>query len=173
MDSKVWKSKIDAAAPIGANDDDYITSIQQFYDRVYAPLPSPKLVKDADVRSFLSSATFPPGIDKEALATILLDAFDATSGETAAAKEARQITFTPSSDIQPSMGVDEVYVRKEDEYIPTEPVGVPLPEGGYAPIEQQETPRHPGTRDYKTTSWTSTLPYDVCESGTECTENVL
>jgi hypothetical protein len=171
--SSVWRSKIDAGAPLGSNDDDYLLVIQQFYDRVYAPLPTPKTVKDSDIESFLTSASLPGGVDKNALRKILGDGFRATSGDTAAARELKGINFTPSAAIQPAMGVDEVRVRKEEEYTPADLHGMPLPEGRYAPIEQQETPRHAGYRDYRTTSWTGTSPYDVCESGDKpCTENV-
>ena len=174
LESAVWRSKIDASSPIGANDEDYIRAIQQFYDTVYAPLPVPKTLKESDIDSFLASAKLPPGIDKASLHTILADAFRATSGLTAAAKELKQIQFQPSSNIEPSMGVDEVFVRTEDEYTPAEKKGMPLPEGDYEPIAQQAVPRHHGSRDYNTTSWRSTMPYDVCESGdAACTENVL
>ena len=31
-----WLSKIDAQAPIGGNDDDYLVVLQKFYDEVYS-----------------------------------------------------------------------------------------------------------------------------------------
>lgn len=169
LESAVWRSKVDASSPIGANDEDYIRAMQQFYDTVYAPLPAPKTLKESDVDSFLATATLPAGVDKPSLHTILSDAFRATSGLTAAAKEKKQMQFQPSSAIEPEMGVDQVFARTEDQYIPADPSGMPTPEGSYQPIAQQAAPRRPGSRDYNTSSWRGTRPYDVCP----CAENVL
>ena len=40
LEDAAWRSKIDAQAPIGASDDDYIAALQKFYDTVYFPLRS-------------------------------------------------------------------------------------------------------------------------------------
>jgi hypothetical protein len=174
LESAVWRSKIDASSPIGGNDEDYVRVLQQFYDTVYAPLPTPKTLKESAIDAFLASAALPAGVDKASLHTIISDAFRATSDVSAAARELKQIQFQPSSDIEPEMGVDQVFNRTEDKYTPAEQKGMPLPEGEYQPIAQQAVPRHAGSRDYKTTSWRGTRPYDVCESGDRaCTENVL
>lgn len=172
--NSVWRSKVQSGAPLESSTDDYILIITKFYDEVYAPKPTPKIVKDSEIEDFLTKTMLPGGVDKNALRKILGDGFRATSGETKAARELRGINFTPSSDIQPEMGVDEVFVRKEDTYNPADPRAGRLPEGEYAPVEQQEVPRRTGERDYRTTSWTIVRPYDVCESGDNaCAENVL
>ena len=50
----VWKSKIDAQAPIGANDADYIKAVQMFYDTVYSPATTKPTT--ADIEKFLNSS---------------------------------------------------------------------------------------------------------------------
>jgi hypothetical protein len=172
--NSVWRSKVESGAPLESSTDDYIMIIQRFYDEVYAPMPTPKVVKDSDIQTFVETTSLPGGVEKNSLRKILGDGFHAASGDTAAARELKGINFTPSENIQPEMGVDEVFVRKEEGYVPVDPRGTPLSEGDYAPLVQQEVPRHAGYRDYRTTSWTSTKPYDICESGDKaCTENVL
>lgn len=64
-----WLSKIDAEAPIGGNDDDYLTVLQQFYDDIYKPARTANptvFIKDTQVKQFADSVTR-PGIDKEAI----------------------------------------------------------------------------------------------------------
>lgn len=169
-----WRSKIDAHAPLGASDEDYIAVLQSFYDKVYKPSPTKPTVKD--IEAFLAGPdVVGKPIDTGAIRMILASAFHIESGITAAAKEEQQVKFKPSEALEPSNGRDEVYIRTENEYRPSDTrIGL-LPEGQYAPVPQQLKPRRPGERDYNTTSWTPQLFYDVCvETKTPgCEENVL
>jgi len=171
----MWKSKVDSQVPIGANDDDYIKAIRAFYDKVYDP--SPTKPTTANIESFLKSpdvAGLP--IDTNALRMIIADGFHIQPSETAAAREKRQTKFTPTKNLQPSMGRDEVYDRTELDYNPADPrADGPVPEGHYAPLKQQGRPRRLGEANYETVGKTGALFYDVCsESKREgCEENVL
>lgn len=175
-----WLSKIDAEAPIGGNDDDYIAALQQFYDQVYKPARTENpnvFIRDTAVQSFVDSRTF-PGVDKAALRKIITAGFAVERTGSAAAREQKQIVTTGAlagftgANLEPSMGVDQVRSRKESTYVPADSRKGNLPEGLYAPVEQQETPRREGTWDDKSTSWTQTKFYDVCEDE-ECAKNVL
>ena len=171
----VWKSKIDAQVPIGANDDDYIRVIQAFYDKVYAPATVKPTA--ADLEKFLagSDVTGVP-VDTGALRLIIADGFHLDAGKTAAAKEQDQVKFTPSKNLEPSGGRDEVYTREEVDYEPADKRrGGPLPEGYYAPLTQQSKPRRLGEVDYGSAGKTGTLFYDVCSEtrAPGCEENVL
>lgn len=169
-----WLSKIDAQAPLGANDRDYIAVLQAFYDKVYNPSPTKPTIQD--IESFLKGPdVIGQPIDINSLRMILASAFHIESGITAAAKEEQHVKFQPSKALEPSDGVDQVYFRKEEVYTPSDTrIGL-LPEGQYAPVPQQLKPRRPGERDYKTTSWTPQLFYDVCVETNQpgCEENVL
>ena len=62
-----WLSKIDASAPIGGNDDDYLKVLQKFYDEIYEPARKANptvFIKDTEVKTFSDSITT-PGVDKE------------------------------------------------------------------------------------------------------------
>ena len=172
---QMWKSKVDAQVPIGANDDDYIKVIRAFHDKVY--FPSPTKSTTADIEAFLKTpdvAGLP--LDINALRIILADGFHIQPSETAASREARQTKFTPSENLEPKMGRDEVFTRDEEEYRPSDPrADGPVPEGHYAPLKQQGRPRRLGESNYQTVGKTGTLFYDVCtESKREgCEENVL
>ena len=171
----MWKSKVDAQVPIGANDDDYIKVIRAFYDKVYNPSPTKPTTKD--IENFLKSSdvTGLP-LDTNALRMIIASGFHIQSGETAAAKELRQTKFTPTKNLEPRMGRDQVFDRTELEYRPADPrADGPVPEGHYAPLKQQGRPRRLGEPNYETVGKTGTLFYDVCtESKREgCEENVL
>lgn len=174
LDEGSWRSKIDAHAPLGASDEDYIAVLQSFYDKVYKPSPTKPTVKD--IEAFLAGPDIVgKPIDTGAMRMILASAFHIESGITAAAKEEQQVQFKPSKALEPTDGRDEVYIRTENEYRPSDTrIGL-LPEGQYAPVPQQSKPRRPGEQDYKTTSWTPQLFYDVCvETNTPgCQENVL
>lgn len=174
LDEGSWLSKIDAQAPLGANDRDYIVVLQAFYDKVYKPSPTKPTIKD--IEAFLAGPdVVGKPIDTGAVRMILSSAFHIESGITAAAKEEQQVKFKPSKALEPSDGVDQVYFRTEEVYRPSDTrIGL-LPEGQYAPVPQQLKPRRPGERDYNTTSWTPQLFYDVCvETKTPgCEENVL
>jgi hypothetical protein len=174
LDEGSWRSKIDANAPLGANDEDYIAVLQAFYDKVYNPSPTKPTIKD--IEAFIAGPdVVGKPIDTIAIRKILASAFHIESGLTAAAKEEQQVKFKPSKALEPSDGVDQVYFRTEEVYRPSDTrIGL-LPEGQYAPVPQQLKPRRPGERDYNTTSWTPQLFYDVCvETNTPgCEENVL
>ena len=175
LESGSWKSKIDAQAPIGANDEDYIKVLQAFYDKVYQPATTKPT--SADLEKFLAGPDVNGiPVDTGALRLIITAAFHLDAGKTAAAKETEQIKFTPTKNLQPSNGRDEVYTRDEEVYEPADTRrGGPLPEGYYAPLIQQAKPRRTGEVEYGSAGKTSTQFYDVCsETKTPgCEENVL
>ena len=174
LESGAWKSKIDAQVPIGANDADYITALQAFYDKVYHPSEMKPTTKD--IEAFLAGPDVTgKTIDNGALRKIIASAFHIESGISAAAKEEQQVRFKPSKALEPSDGRDEVRTREEEEYRPSDTRIGELPEGKYAPVEQQFKPRRPGEKDYGTTGKTSTQFYDVCVETKKpgCEENVL
>lgn len=174
LDEGSWRSKIDANAPLGGNDEDYIVVLQAFYDKVYKPSPTKPTIQDIEAFVAGPDVVGKP-IDTIAIRKILASAFHIESGITAAAKEEQQVKFKPSKALEPSDGVDQVYFRTEEVYRPSDTrIGL-LPEGQYSPVPQQLKPRRPGERDYNTTSWTPQLFYDVCvEIKTPgCEENVL
>ena len=175
MESGAWKSKIDAQAPIGANDEEYMHALQDFYDKVYLPAPTKPTTND--VEAFLKGPDVAgKPVDTQAMRLILVDAFHIEPGETAAEKEKKQIQFEVDAQaLEPRNGRDEVRVRTEGYYYPADPVFGKLPEGNYAPVNQQDQPRHPGTRNYKTSGRTGVLFFDVCADSKRpgCEENVL
>jgi hypothetical protein len=175
INNGAWRSKIDAQAPIGGDDEAYIKSLQAFYDNVY--LPSPTKPKITDVESFLAGPNVVgKPIDTQAMRLILVDAFHIESTQTAADKEKKQIQFDiDAAALEPQDGRDEVRVRSEANYFPADPVFGKLPEGNYAPVNQQDTPRHPGFNNYKTVGRTPVLFYDVCTDSKRpgCEQNVL
>lgn len=157
-----WLSKIDAEAPIGGNDDDYLAVLQQFYDQIYKPARDANpdvFIRDTEVKAFADSITR-PGIDKNAIRKIITAGFAVERTGTAAAREQQQIVKTGAlagftgANLEPSMGVDQVRSRKEDPYVPADSRLGPLPEGLYKPTEQQDEPRREGLHDDKSTSWT-------------------
>lgn len=170
----VWKSKIDAQAPIGANDADYIKAVQMFYDTVYSPATTKPTT--ADIEKFLTTpamATLP--VDPGVLRLVLADGFHIQAGGSSVAKEKEQVKFSPSDALEPKDGRDEVRVREEEEYFPADTrTGGPLPEGYYAPLVQQAKPRRLGEANYETVGKTGNLFYDVCsETKTPgCLENL-
>ena len=175
LESGSWKSKIDAQTPIGANDDDYIKVLQAFYDKVYSP--SPTKPTTAQLEAFLAGPDVNGvPVDTGALRLIIVSAFHLDSGKTAAAKEQEQIKFTPTKNLEPAMGLDEVFTRDEEDYRPADSRrGSPLPEGYYAPLVQQSKPRRLGEANYASVGRTGMQFYDVCsETKTPgCEENVL
>jgi len=171
----MWKSKVDAQVPIGANDDDYIKVIRAFFDKVYQPATTKPTT--ADIETFLKSPDVVGlPLDINALRMILADGFHIEASETAAAREQRQTKFTPTKNLEPKMGRDQVYDRTEEVYKPADPRNDgPLPEGHYAPLKQQGRPRRLGEANYETVGKTGTLFYDVCSETKQegCEENVL
>lgn len=159
-----WLSKIDAEAPIGGNDDDYLAVLQQFYDEVYKPARTSNpdvFIKDTEVKAFADKVSR-PGVDKESIRKIITAGFAVERTGTAAAREEQQLVKTGALagfkglNLQPSMGVDEVRTRKEATYLPADTRKGSLPEGIYTPTEQQDEPRREGTYDDKSISWTRT-----------------
>lgn len=175
LESGSWKSKIDAQAPIGANDADYIKVLQAFYDKVYQPATVKPTA--SDLEKFLAGPDVNGiPVDTGALRVIIADAFHLDAGKTAAAKEKEQLKFTPTKNLQPSDARDEVYTRTEEEYVPADSrSGGPVPEGYYAPLIQQGKPRRTGEVEYGSAGKTSTQFYDVCSEtkAPGCEENVL
>lgn len=174
-----WLSKIDAQAPIGGNDDDYITVLQKFYDEIYEPARSANptvFIKDTEVKTFADSITV-PGIDKEAVRKIITSGFAVDRTGSASAREQNEIVTTGAlagfkgENLQPSMGVDQVRTRTESQYTPSDSRKGKLPEGEYSPVPQSE-PRREGTWSDGSISWNRGQFYGVCE-GDECAKNVV
>jgi len=174
MEDAVWRSKVDAQAPIGGSDSDYIAALQKFYDEIYAPLRTENesaSPKDTDVEQFLSANTF-PNVSKDALRQIIISGFSVDTTMSAAAREEKQIKFEPTEALQPRDGVDQVYRRKEEVYVPADTRESDVfPEGYYAATPQTE-PTREGIWDGKSTSWSPQEFYSVCE-GEKCRQNVL
>jgi len=154
-----WLSKIDAASPIGGNDDDYLRVLQSFYDNVWKPLRDSNptaSIKDTEVETFLQSTDAQiPGVDPKAIRKIIVAGFSVEQTMSAAAREEAQVKFKPSQALEPRDGVDQVYNRKESIYTPVDSRLGELPEGIYPQVFQQPEPRREGTYDDKSTSWTS------------------
>lgn len=145
-----WLSKIDAEAPIGGNDDDYLRVLQKFYDEIYLPARTANptvFIKDTEVKKFADSTV---GVDKEAIRKIITAGFAVERTGSAAAREQEQIVTTGAlvgfrgANLQPSMGVDQVRTRTEVDYTPADTRKGKLPEGLYKPVAQQEEPRREG-----------------------------
>ena len=171
LSDPAWRSKIDAEAPIGGNDADYVRVLQAFYDKVY--VPSEVKPKDTDVETFLKTPDAQvAGVDPNAIRKIIGTGFRIEKTLPSAAREAAEIKFQPTDALQPKDGIDEVFVRKENVYVPADSRKGPLPEGLYSPVNQYE-PRRPGTFDDKSTSWTQSSFFSVCKPGEPCAENVL
>ena len=178
LEDPSWRSKIDAEAPIGGNDEDYIRALQAFYDKVY--VTAAVKPKDTDVEAFLK-ANNPlfPGVDPNSLRKIITKGFRVELTTTAAARE-KTLEMTTGvlagfkgNELQPGNARDELYDRTEVGYIPADSRKGELPEGLYEPTDQYE-PRRPGDFKDKSTSWTQVSPASFCEEGdVECLKNVL
>lgn len=175
-----WLSKIDAEAPIGGNDDDYLRVLQQFYDEIYLPARTANdsvFIADTEVKSFADKVTI-PGVDKESIRRIITAGFAVRRSGSAAAREEQQIVKTGAladfkgKNLQPSMGVDEVRTRTELTYVPADTRKGRLPEGVYTPVGQQDEPRREGTSAEKSLENTDLMYYSICKDG-ECAKNVL
>lgn len=143
-----WLSKIDAQAPIGGNDDDYLRVLQKFYDDIYLPARTTNktaLIPEATVTQFVNSVST-PGVDKVSIRKIIISGF-ATERVAGSVREEQQLVKTGAllgfegANLEPKMGVDQVRTRDELEYVPTDMRKGKLPEGLYSPVEQQEEPR--------------------------------
>jgi hypothetical protein len=166
-----WRSKIDAQAPIGGNDEDYVAALQKFYDTVYKvkrPEGATTSPKDTDVEAFLTANTFPT-VSKDSLRQIILSGFSIDRTESAAAREKKQVRFQPTEALQPRDGVDEVYGHNDQElYKPADSRTGPVPEGVYRATPQTE-PSRPLDWDERSTSWSPPTVASVCK----CAQNVL
>jgi len=164
-----WLSKIDAEAPIGGNDDDYLAVLQQFYDDIYKPARTANptvFIKDTQVKQFADGVTR-PGVDKEAIRKIITAGFAVERTGSAAAREEAQIAKTgvfkdfKGENLAPQMGVDEVRTRIEDTYVPADTRKGRLPEGIYTPVKQQEEPRREGVPAEQTLDRTDLMYYSL------------
>lgn len=164
-----WLSKIDAEAPIGGNDDDYLRVLQQFYDEVYLPARtanSTVFINDSEVKAFADKVTI-PGVDKESIRKIITAGFAVRRSGSAAAREQEQIVKTGAlagfegKNLEPSMGVDEVRTRKEIAYVPADQRKGRLPEGVYTPVPQQEEPRREGIPAQQSLDRTDLMYYSL------------
>lgn len=164
-----WLSKIDAEAPVGGNDDDYLRVLQQFYDEVYLPARtanSTVFINDSEVKAFADKVTI-PGVDKESIRKIITAGFAVRRSGTAAAREQEQIVKTGAlagfegKNLEPSMGVDEVRTRKEITYVPADQRKGRLPEGVYTPVPQQEEPRREGIPAQQSLDRTDLMYYSL------------
>lgn len=161
-----WLSKIDATAPIGANDDDYLRVLQAFYDKIWKPLRdenSTASIRDTEVEAFLQGPDAKvPGVDINAVRKVIVAGFSVERTESAAAREERQTVKTGAlagfvgGNLQPKDGVDQVFPRKEAIYTPVDSRIGDLPEGIYPQVFQQPEPRREGDVKEKSTSWTKT-----------------
>jgi hypothetical protein len=173
-----WLSKIDAEAPIGADDGEYITVLQQFYDQVYKPARTENpdvFLTDAQVKAFVDTVTIPT-VDKQALRKIITAGFAVDRTGSSAIREEQQLVKTGAlvgfkgENLSPEMGKPPDFVRiDEATYTPVDSRKANLPEGIYTPTGQQETPRREGVYD---NDWAGARFYSVCE-GEECAKNVL
>ena len=174
-----WLSKIEAEAPIGANDDDYIAALQKFYDEVYKPARTANpdvYITDTQVKSFVETTS---NVDKQALRKIITAGFAVERTGSAAIREQEQLVKTGAlvgfkgENLAPEMGKPPSFVRIEEAtYTPVDSRKSNLPEGIYTPVGQQDEPRREGIFDDKSTSWSGVRFYNVCE-GEECAKNVL
>lgn len=152
-----WRSKIEAEMPIGQSASDYVRVLQAFYEKVYVPATDRPTA--AQVDAFLASPDASvPGTSPEALKRILMSGFNLQSGQTAAAREEKQIVKTGAlagfqgKELEPKMGIDQVRTRTEIPYVPADTREGELPEGVYAPTPQT-TPLRTGEWDDKSISW--------------------
>ena len=185
LSSGSWRSMIDAEAPIGGNDADYIRVLQAFHDKIYKPAQlRPRI---ADIETFLKSPDAQvPGVDIPSLRKIIARGFRIPVEETAAAKEEKQLVKTGAlagfkgANLEPKDGRDETYAHlTQEEYVPADQRKGNLPEGVYEPINQQDTPRREGLWSDGSTSWSDASFYSTCPTGSaitsqfECSKNVL
>lgn len=147
-----WLSKIDAAASIGADDDEYLRLLQRFYDEIYLPARTTNptvFIRDTQVKEFADKG-LPPGVDKKALISIITAGFAVDRTGSAASREEKQMVKTGALadfkglNLAPSMGVDQVRSRDEADYVPADSRKGSLPEGVYKTVQQQEEPRREG-----------------------------
>jgi hypothetical protein len=162
-----WRSKIEVQIPIGGSKEDYEKALQSFYDTIYQPLRTSNataMPKDTEVEVFLTAQ--PATLDKNALRQIILSGFAIDRTTSAAAREEKQVKFTPSEALEPRDGVLETWKHVKQTYKPADSRIGELPEGVYAPTKQQDTPRREGDA-CASTSWTGQRPYSLTENVVE------
>lgn len=160
-----WRSKIEVSAPIGGDKEDYEKALQSFYDTIYAPLRRTNgsaMPKDTQVEVFVKKQS--SLIDQGALRQMILSGFAIDRTMSAAAREEKQVKFQPTEALEPRDGRDGTWKRNDTTYIPSDTRIGQLPEGVYAPTEQQEEPRREGIVDDKSTSWTGQKPYSIAQN---------
>jgi hypothetical protein len=170
-----WRSKVDAQAPIGGSDDEYILALQSFYDTVYKPARdanSTAEIPAAAVEAFLTA--YPVvSVDKKALRQILLSGFAIDRGSAEGREEDQLVTTGAlkgfkakggSEFIEPKDGVLETWKRTEDSYVPADPRLSTLPEGIYEPLPESAAPRHEGQFPNISASWTGARPYTLSQN---------
>jgi hypothetical protein len=160
-----WRSKIEVQIPIGGNKEDYEKALQSFYDTIYKPLRTSNasaMPRDTQVEEFLAAQ--PSTIDKNALRQIILSGFAIDRTTSAAAREEKQVKFTPSEALEPRDGVLETWKHVKQTYKPADSRIGELPEGVYAPTKQEGEPRREGIVDDKSASWTGQRPYSLTEN---------
>ena len=162
-----WKSKVDAESPIDSDDSKYIGVLQKFYDNVY--VPSETKPTDRKVEDFLMSADARvTGVETAPLRRIIISSFSIERTTTAAGREEGQVKFQPTKAIQPKNGVDPL-ARDEKPYRPEDGRTGDLPEGVYAPVEQQGEPRNTGEWDTRSMLWKDSIFASTCP----CAKNVV
>lgn len=170
MEDAAWRSKVDAESPIDSDDSKYIQVLQKFYDNVYVPAPTKPT--DANVEEFLQSSDAKvTGVETEPLRRIIISSFSIERTQlsgTSSGREEKQVKFQPTAAINPRNGVDPL-ARQEKPYRPADGRTGDLPEGVYAPVDQQSEPRNPGDWDTRSTSWTDSQFASVCP----CAKNVV
>ena len=178
MTNASWRSRVDAEAPIGGNDDDYIRALQLFYDKVYVPAATRPT--DKDVEAFLAAnAQSLVGVEINSLRRIITSGFRIELTTTAAQRDKARVVTTgvlagfEGKNLQPGNARDQVYARTEAIYTPADMRKGELPEGLYEPTMQTQ-PSRPGEFNDNSTSWTDVSPMSFCVPGdSECVKNVL
>jgi hypothetical protein len=168
MTDAVWRSKVDAESPIDSDDSKYMEVLQKFYDTVY--VPSETKPTDTKVEEFLQSSDAKVmGVETEPLRRIIISSFSIERTTTIAAREQKQQKFKESTELlNPKLAVNPLD-RPEKPYTPEDPRQGELPEGVYAPVQQEAGPRRSGAWDDKSTSWSDAQFMGVCE----CAKNVV
>lgn len=155
IDKKDWTSKIEAQAPIGASNEEYIKVLQQFYDNVYIPKKNQnKNPSEADVELTVGALN-PAVVSPSAMRQIILSGFPVDRAKSAVAREEEQVKIKDKmKNLEPRDGRNQTYPQTELPYKPEDTRIGELPEGIYEPVEQQENPRREGQWDNKSISWT-------------------
>uniref|UniRef100_A0A6C0AJ61 Uncharacterized protein n=1 Tax=viral metagenome TaxID=1070528 RepID=A0A6C0AJ61_9ZZZZ len=174
----VWDNKINALAPTGANNSDYVTVLRAFYSTVY--VPSPTRPTEAQVDTFLaSSAGTVAGVDVPSVKRIIMDGFHIQPSKTADQRSDQDTNFKPDTGILEATApsatgyappFDEVRTRAEDSYTGANPSpSTRFSEGNYAPLPAPTQPNKPGDWDDPAITWKGSHPAAVSASA----ENIM